>query len=99
VEHDATLYKVIEVDGAFSISVKFPHQHGDNGVRQSVAKSDESLSQLLLVDVARVVSVERAEAVLPVGDVLPESPKLLETDRATVLPVKHPCKSDFFFFF
>lgn len=89
IEDDAALNEVIKVDGAWAIAVKLLHQHDDDAIGESVAKGDKGLSQLLLVNVARVVSVKGAEAILPVSHVLPQSAKLLKVDWATVFSVEH----------
>ena len=46
--------------------------------------------ELLLVNGARVVSVVASEGSLPVIDILPQRPKLLEVDGARAVPVEHP---------
>lgn len=45
--------------------------------------------ELVLVDHARVVPVVRAEDVLPVRDVLPDTSELTEVHAGLVLSVKH----------
>lgn len=57
-----------------------------------LTKSSQRLPELVLVDEARVVTVVGSEDVLPVGDVLPHTGKLVEVHPAFVFPVKHGCK-------
>lgn len=89
IENDATLDEVIEENRSASVAIEFSQQNANQVVGQSVAESRESIFQFVSIDVAGVVGVERTEAVLPVGHVLPEGAEVLEADRSAVLLVEH----------
>lgn len=89
IQNDAALDEVVEQNRATTEAIELAQQQTDQIVRQPVAERRQGGLQLRLVDVARVVGVERAEAVLPIGHVLPQGAKVLEADGAAVLLVEH----------
>lgn len=72
---------------------QFNTQSDDQMIRTAwvrpLTEASESLLQLVFVDEPRVVLVIRPEDVLPVGDVLPDSRKLVEVHATLVVPIKH----------
>lgn len=90
VQNYAALNEIVEENRSISVSIKLPDQRIVNSIREAIPESRQSLFQLIFVDISRTVRVERAETILPIGDILPECPKVLKTDAAPILPVKHP---------
>lgn len=90
VQNYAALDKIIEQNRPVSVSIKLSNQRVVKPVRQAISKGRQRRLQLVLVDVSRVVRVERAEAVLPVRYVLPQRSKVLEVYDAAVRAIEHP---------
>lgn len=89
IQNDAALDEVVEQNRAATVAIELAQQQADQIVGQPIAERRQRGLQLRLVDVARVVGVERPEAVLPVGHVLPQGAKVREADGAAVLLVEH----------
>jgi len=89
VKYYAALDKIVKVNGALSDPVEFAVEHLMSDVIQTVTESGQRQLELISVDVTRIVSVEAAEAVLPVRHVLPQGPEVLETDGSLVLAIEH----------
>lgn len=89
IQNDATLNEVVEQYRAATEAIEFAQQQADQMVRQTISESGQRRFQLRLIDVAGIVRIERAETVLPVGDVLPQGAKVLEANSAAILLVEH----------
>lgn len=88
-QNHAALNKIIKVYRSPTHTIVLPQDRTDYRIGQTVAKTDKCIFQLVLIDVAAAVAIKRSEAILPVGDILPESAKFLETNCAAVFLVEH----------
>lgn len=90
IQNYTALDKIIEQNRTISISIKLSNKRIVKTVRQPISKRRQRRFELILVDVSRVVRIERPEAVLPIRYVLPEGSKVLEAYLATIAAIKHP---------
>ena len=67
-----------------TLFVIFLQENFDCGIGQTVAEGDEGLLELVEVDVARVVSVKPAKAMLPIRYVFPQAGKLVESNGSWI---------------
>lgn len=86
---DAELNEIIECDMAFGFAIIASHQDSIELVRETIAESGESLFQFIEINVARIIAIERAKTIEPVGDVTPEIAKLLKIDGPRMVTIKH----------
>lgn len=84
--------EVIEQNSAATKAIEFANQNVDQVIGKSVSERCESGFQFVAIDVSRIVGIEGTKAILPVGDILPQSPEILEADGSAVFLVKHTCE-------
>jgi len=89
-QRDTSLDEIIKGNGSPSLAIKFPNEHGVEVIRQSVSEARESSLQFIYVDSAGVISVVRAEGLLPVCHIFPQRNKFLKVYCSGVVSVEHP---------
>lgn len=89
IQNDTALNEIIKQYRSAAKPIEFAQQQTDQIVGQPIAKCGQGGLQLVLIDVAGIVRIERPEAILPIGHVLPQSAEVLEADRAAVLLIEH----------
>lgn len=85
VEQYATLNEVVEQNSSLSDAIELADKHLNQPIAETVSKRDQRRLEFVLIDATRVVRVEAAETVLPVGDVSKSKQKSRMNQQVSVV--------------